>query len=517
MNQRLVLLVTVSMLAVPLVGCIGSDGDSASPEATPNSVDDAGTPGNPAQVYVPDTGEEVDAEDVLAEGVPAPRGLDRHIDLEKENVFEPTIGVTSEGNLFVSNLGGEAATGYSSILKSSDQGETWEDATPSIGPLSSPPQSNDPYVYVDEATDRVYNLDMQGLQGNYIQWSDDEGETWTQRVQIGETPVLDHPTLFAGPPSDAETVAYENVLYLCVNRVADSACTASLDGGLTWRPFTTVYPGADQGVMSNAEGFCGGLHAHGTTGPDGTAYLPKGHCGTPTVAISTDDGLTWELSEISTNVSAGDHEVAIATDDAGTVYAFWYNDDHEGYLAHSTDKGQSWSEPVNVDPPGTSLTQFPTIAATGNGSVALAYVATTDDIDSFDDADETTTWNAYITTVTDATSEDPAFLTTTANDGEDPIARGDCNSANRCPGESGGYLGDFIDVVIDDDGRPWAAFVDACTQDCVDDPSAGRDVGVGFVGTVNTGPSLEDPTQALDPLVTAEDLAGNATANTSAE
>ncbi|PSG98290.1 hypothetical protein BRD56_01470 [Thermoplasmatales archaeon SW_10_69_26] len=508
MNSRLVLVVAFTMLTVPLVGCIGQQTDEIGSQSAEDPTQEVDTPGNPAQAYVADgdSATEIDAEDVLAEGVPAPSGIDRHMDLDEENVFEPTIGVTSEGNIFVSNLGGSAGTDYSSLLRSTDDGETWEDVTGSVGPVSSPPQSNDPYVYVDEETDRIYNLDMQGLQGNYIRWSDDEGETWTPRPQAGETPVLDHPTLFAGDPTTLETTAYENVVYLCVNRVADSACTTSLDGGVTWRPFTTVYPGADQGVASEAEGFCGGLHAHGTTGPNGTAYLPKGHCGLPTVAVSTDDGATWQLHEISTEVEAGDHEVAIATDDEGTVYAFWYNDDNEGYLAHSTDKGQTWSDPVNVDPPGTSLTQFPTIAATGDGSVALSYVATTDDIDSFEDADEETTWNAYITTVTNATSEEPAFLTTTANDPEDPIARGNCNSGNRCFGDEGGSLGDFIDVVIDDDGRPWAALVDTCTEDCVDDPSAGRDVGVGFVGTVNQGPSLEDPTQALDPLVTPDDV-----------
>jgi hypothetical protein len=515
MNQRVVLLVAVSMLAVPLVGCIGTQGEDTEAQSVDTDVDqEEATPaGNPSQAYLPGSGDELDPDEVLADGVPAPRGLDRHIDLEQESVFEPTIGVTSDGELFMSNLGGETGTAYSSILRSTDNGSTWEDVTPSIGPVSSPPQSNDPYVYVDEATDRVYNLDMQGLQGNYIQWSDDGGETWTQRPQAGETPVLDHPTLFAGPANDVETVGYENVLYLCVNRVADSACTTSLDGGLTWRPFTTVYPGADQGVASEAEGFCGGLHGHGTVGPDGTAYLPKGHCGLPTVAVSTDDGLTWELEEISTEVGAGDHEVAIDTDDEGNVYAFWYDEDNNGYLAYSEDQGDSWSQPVDIDPPGTSLTQFPTIAATGDGSVALAYVATTDDIEEFSDANEETTWNAYITTVTNATSENPVVLTTTANAPEDPIARNNCNSGNRCFGDEGGALGDFIDIVIDDDGRPWAAFVDACTQECVDDPSAGRDVAVGFVGTVNTGPSLEDPTQALDPLVpNGADPVGNATA-----
>jgi len=505
MARRLILAFAALATMLALAGCIGTEDVNPDAQSVTNETPtDAEAAGVPAQAYALDDGEltTVDENEVLPDGVPTPTGLDRHIENDKQSVFEPTIGVTSEGNLFISNLAGSAATDYSSILRSTDQGQTWEDVTGSIGPVSSPPQSNDPYVYVDEETDRVYNLDMQGLQGNYIRWSDDEGETWTARPQAGETPVLDHPTLFAGDPNMVETVGYENLLYLCVNRVGDASCATSTDGGLSWSPFKTVYPGADQGVASTGSGFCGGLHAHGTVGPEGTAYLPKGHCGVPSVAISQDDGLTWEIVAISEEVGAGDHEVAIATDDGGNVYAHWFDDDHEPYFAYSTDEGQTWSDAIAIAPPEVSLMDFPTIAATGNGSVALAYVGTTADVDSFEDLETGDPWNGYLTTITNATSEDPTILTTTVNPEDDPIARGNCNSANRCQGDSGGYLGDFIDVVIDD-GRPWVALVDTCTEECVDNPSSGRDVGVGMVGTINQGPSLSDPTTALSPLVNA--------------
>ncbi len=482
------------LTTVPLVGCIGQD-DGAAPDqqATDDVTDPAPSLGQQALLHrATANGSDLVAGDTMPGGLPLPLGLDRVID---HSLFEPSIGATSDGTLFVSNLEGAAVTDYSSILRSTDQGQTWEDVTGSIGPISSPPQSNDPYVYVDQATDRVYNLDMQGLQCNYIRWSDDNGDSWTANpLGCGQPPVLDHPTLFSGPPNELSTVGYENVVYLCVNRVGDSACATSLDGGLTWAGFITVYPGV------NAEGeLCGGLHAHGTTGPDGRAYLPKGQCGTPMVAYSDDDGVTWQTVAISEDVEADGHEVAIATDEAGNVYAFWITPELEPVLAVSTDRGESWSDPIDVAPPGVAIADKPTIAAGAEGRIAMAYVGTSDDADAYEDVAENATWNAYMTTVVDATSPDPTIATVTANPPEDPIARGVCGGT-RCPGESGGYLGDFIDVTIGPDGRPWAAFVDVCTEDCVTDPSAGNDVGVGFLGTLDQGPRLSGPASALTPL-----------------
>lgn len=48
-------------------------------------------------------------------------------------------------------------------------------------------------------------------------------------------------------------------------------------------------------------------------------------------------------------------------------------------------------------------------------------------------------------------------------------------------------MGDFLDLVIDPDGRPWAAFVDVCNPaSCTS--NAGW--GAGLVGTLADGPKL---------------------------
>ncbi|PSG98291.1 hypothetical protein BRD56_01475 [Thermoplasmatales archaeon SW_10_69_26] len=497
-SARLPLALAVLVLAAPLAGCIGTTRDDTvqAQNATDNVTEPEPTVGNPAEVYVAGTNASSALGNATGElpvgiGLPVPGPL-----------FEPTIGVTSEGTLFVSNTGrGELTeedpppdTEYSSILRSTDDGETWEDVTGSVGPVSVPPETGDPYVYVDEETDRVYNLDMIGLNCNWVRFSDDAGDSWVNNpAGCGQPPVLDHPTIFAGDPTTLETTAYENVVYLCVNRVADSACATSLDGGVTWSPFRTVYPGAE------ADGsFCGGLHAHGTTGPEGTAYLPKGQCGTPTLAISQDNGLTWETVEITTEVPSVGHEVAIATDDQANVFAHWIGEDLHAYLAYSEDQGRTWSEPVDVTPPDVELTSHPTIAAGANGSVALAYVGTETAASGYGEVSANATWNGYITTVLDARTAEPTVTTVTANDPDNPLARGECGGT-RCRAANDAGIGDFIDVTIDDDGRPWAAFVDVCLETCEQTGESVREEGIGFVGTLTEGSALVGD-GALEPL-----------------
>jgi hypothetical protein len=59
----------------------------------------------------------------------------------------------------------------------------------------------------------------------------------------------------------------------------------------------------------------------------------------------------------------------------------------------------------------------------------------------------------------------------------------DCGSV-RCGG-----FGDFIDVVIDVDGRPWIAFAhNIYNQEAI-------------IGTLVTGPALRGPLEPLPPIV----------------
>lgn len=499
------LIVGLLLLTMPLLGCLGGGDAGLEPTDLPEANQ---TPPPPTGATLHRGGtantsaDELDGttDELLAPGVPLPTGVTR---LTGFGAFEPTLGVTSQGDLFMSTTDGETATGFISIIRSTDHGESWEDVTPKLaGTLSAPPTTFDPLVHVDQATDRVYNLDMEGLSCNWIKWSDDGGETWTHNpLGCGQPPVLDHPSLFTGPPRTVETVGYDNVVYLCVNRIADSACATSLDGGVTWLGFNPVFPGV------NTEGeLCGGLHGHGVTGPDGRAYLGKNQCGTPSVAVTLDDGITWETYPVSSEVPAKRHDVELAVDDAGTVYALWISDDDLPYLAHSTDNGQTWSDPIMVAKPGLNTTTFPTLAAGAADRIALVYLGTTSDED-IRAMGTNDTWHAYLSTIVNATDQDPVIAAAPVDPLDDPIARGPCDDDNRCDG-----IGDFIDIVIDADGRPWAALVDVCNEACVGGDQ--NDEALGKVATLAQGPSLIGELAPLPSIPGLEEpgtLPGNAT------
>jgi hypothetical protein len=365
---------------------------------------------------------------------------------------EPTIGVTSGGFAFFAagafdGIGGQART---KIMASRDSGKTWKSVQRELPTGNGmPPNTLDPYVYVDPDTDRIFSVDLY-VGCSILSYSDDNGETWTDNPYACGIPVNDHQTAVTGrPPAGMPApVGYEKYVYYCVNQVADVNCARSLDGGDTFQPSgAPAYAGVDGG-------FCGGLHGHVVTDPEGRLYVPKGHCGKPWVAVSEDAGLTWSRYRVSDIPTSG-IQTAITSDDEGNLYYVWWDgDDRLPYMAVSKDHGRTWGTPVMIAPPGVMEVNYPSIAASGKGRVAITFPGTRSD----DRSDGERPWNYYVITTTNALASKPLFVSATANKPSDPIHRGACNG--RCGG-----MFDFLDVVIAPTGEIWAAATDTCTSE----------------------------------------------------
>jgi photosystem II stability/assembly factor-like uncharacterized protein len=413
--------------------------------------------------------------------------------------FEPTLGATANGDLYfsITPSNGVAIGWRASIAKSTDGGHKWKDVGPTLPTgHSNPPETNDPYVYVDPATGRVFTFHMSPiLTCSIMSFSDDGGKSWnTNPVGCSPTVVWDHQTLVSAKPREVSTSGYPNVLHECVNAVYAAMCTHSVDGGLTWSPSVPVH--VNTGPLDTGEQ-CGAQHGHLANGPDGSVYLPTSRCGTyPHIYISRDDGQSWEPSMIA-EVDTPFVDPTVSADSKGNLYAAFIDEKGWLYYATSRNDGKSWSKPIQVAQGYT--TNMPVIVAGDPGKVVIAYPGTNDLPKGYKtkwylggEADqqktlETVAWGANFTVSHNGLDNKPKFKTVVAT-GSDPIGRGAiCGPGTRCD-----YLIDFIEAIIGPDGRPYASFVDGCINDCAKTWQSPQisGTGLGLMTTLQTGPRL---------------------------
>ncbi|MDP6323954.1 MAG: sialidase family protein, partial [Candidatus Thalassarchaeaceae archaeon] len=175
----------------------------------------------------------------------------------------------------------------------------------------------------------------------------------------------------------------------------------------------------------------------GQIGCDGSGY---------SIYRSTNGGLTWTehvlpTSESGTADTWNAEEAQVAIDMDNNVHAMWMGADDMPYYAYSLDEGDSWSDAMMIAPPiGLQGTGFPVVTAGDSGRVAFGYVGDTGN----------DTWNGYLTIMTDAFSDAPLMTTVQINQPGDPLDTEAGCGYNRCGG-----LGDFLDMSVDQYGRPW--------------------------------------------------------------
>ncbi|MBT92414.1 MAG: hypothetical protein CMA61_01240 [Euryarchaeota archaeon] len=411
------------------------------------------------------------------------------------DTFEPTLGVTSSGAIFFTNYNGLGDGTH--IIRSQDQGQTWEDVGP-FGAIDDDsgqtPNSNDPYLYVDKFTDRLIKFDMHVLAAMFVEYSDNDGESWSVPFTVeGYYQPQDHQSIASMPAPPGVTAFHEVIYVYCINTGSSAngaQCSRSLDGGHTWDVQQIGYP-----IESYPQ--CSGLHGHVAGGSDGSVYRGNPSCEGPAVYRSLDGGYSWTEHTITTEVGMQQgwhsHEVAVAVDEEGAVHATWISTDEMPWYAYSRDQGATWSEPMMVAAPGVSETGFPTIFAGDSGRVVIGYIGEMNDCNEENNTTSGTAcgWGGYMAVMTDAFAEHPLITSVAVNLASDPLdITSDCGNV-RCGG-----FGDFIDVEIDDEGRPWIALAH----------NAGG-FEEAIIGTFISGPALYGELRALPELP----LGGNST------
>ena len=397
---------------------------------------------------------------------------------------EPTVGVDRDGTIFYVSIDTSNGLPRWPVLRSPD-GKRWTDVSPLLHEgTPAHPTSQDGMLYLDNTTGRVFMTDFTGP-CSQVSFTDDEGETWASSAACG---LADHQNLFTGPPAVSPTVGYPNVVYYCAidggalqEFSSSTGCLKSLDGGRTFA--RTGSPPFVDGINPAPGNFgipgrCSGVTGHGFVDDEGTVFLPRGWCGQPWLAISDDEGATWQRVQVADNgmpsQSGGpteydpsdatgfqEHEAAVAVDGRGTIYYFYTARNRLPYLVVSKDRGETWGVPIMVGPRGLKEASLPAMDIDAEGRIAMAYVGSTnapggDAPDGAGPEYARATWNGYVTLVDTPLPRRPRFVTAMINDAGDPLMVGECWIL-RCQQQY-----DFIDVVVDSRGRAWTSMVDGC-------------------------------------------------------
>ena len=440
-----------------------------------------------------------------------------------EDAAEPSIGITSTGCVFF--------IAFEKVMRSCDYGGTWEAKQ---DPVMCSPTTSDPYGWVDPITDRVFGVQMIGLETAWICWSDDDGETWLGNPHdSGTTPLNDHIKLASGPWTSAGygavgqitgSVIYETAVYYCYNKIAGIFCFTSFDGGAT---FDTG------GLIVGLATTNGGLHGAISTAPDGTVYVTP-RVATPTVIVSKDNGFTWFERTMGEDAGTPNprKNSEVSTDTDSNAYHLWTGADEGIYLARSTDSGDTWEqESLRVSPGGVISTAFPQTDAGDPGRFAVTYLGSENasllgepDLDGnpWDGnghyAPNGVHYHLYVTFSLNALDENPVFHTKRLT--TDPVQVGAiCLNSGDCRSDQGGSnrnLLDFNDLHIDREGRVFIAIADGCTGICASDPAertpANSRDKLGMMFMLDTGPSLYEANGILPsvkPTTGGEEMSFN--------
>lgn len=394
---------------------------------------------------------------------------------------EPSIGVTHGGNVFI--------TASADAVRSTDDGESWDVVSTAV----SAPTTFDPYLWVDQATDRVYHVNLY-VANSYMSISDDEGESWITHPAAGGPG--DHQKMTTGPPAPNNPlagVAHPSVVYYAVNLLLYTQISMSYDGGLTWPSQPTEIPFE----------CAGGINGQPHGAPSGTAYVPYYDCGGLVVARSDDNGLSWETILVDDSAGRGIFDPDMASDTAGNTYAVGMGGSESDYttvFSVSGDDGLSWSTMKRVAPEPLGTTIFPTVVAGDEGNLWIAYYATKDTTDHPDDAEEDTEWYLYATHITGAHTNEPNMTSHLLD--PHPVQLGRiCTGGIGC--DSNRNLLEFIDTAIDPDtGRLWLVYTDGCDEDCTEEEDSQSRISA--VARLDEGPSLFDDVGRLGPFGVGE-------------
>lgn len=426
---------------------------------------------------------------------------------------EPSIGIPyNTDDVFMMNEFYTLRAHFEDMGLDDDNTTIWEAQWKDVSPLYDAPTSVDPMLHADPELGRVWTGHL--LPGcSYMQFSDDNGETWLPCGNMCTGAQFDHQTIGSGPFFGSGSIVpdsvpgiydtpYYHAIYYCA-QIPTTACVTSPDGGVTWAEFTQVLGG------------CGGLHGHvRVSRRNGFAALPFKVCSenpigasnlfgnVPGFGFTVDNGLTWDSKFVAPDTAftaAGGYWDDPSVQFGAPLGFMWfgYANPDGAFIALSKDDGETY-ELLGGGMPGVSPTQYlnvaqfhdPPIVATEGADVSVgdddrvAYFFTGlvdldgdctraeyPDPNQCTDRQEEMEWQ-YFTAFTYDAGETWTVVQITAP--TDPMQRGGIG-AGDCRN-----LLDFNDSDIDSKGRVYVGYADGCTNDCETNEPGQREGAFGY-------------------------------------
>ncbi len=369
---------------------------------------------------------------------------------------EPSIGVARLGAQHIPNAAMVIAglevlrlTRDACAAPTRQETDAWVDKTAPNNGLAT----LDPILFSDFRTGRTFASQL-GPKCSLMSSSDDDGESWLPSQGCGINAGVDHQSVGGGPFPASDPlggIGYPNATYYCSQDAAIAQCALSRDGGLTFGPAIPIYNATQ----------CGGLHGHVKVAPDGTVYVPNRNCqGVQGVVVSTDAGTSWTVRTVPGSAAGESDPHLDLGPDNKAYFAFSAG---STYVATTTDRGLTWSAPINLGAAlGVVNSIFPEVVAGDVDRAAVAFLGTSGTGPVYGtDTTLPVEWHLYVATTYDG----GATWTKVDATPNDPVQRGAiCTQGTTCA--SGRNLLDFNDITIDDEGRVLVAYADGCVGAC---------------------------------------------------
>jgi hypothetical protein len=345
------------------------------------------------------------AQATLAQTTPALAGFapQQRVGYGAGDQWEPAIAADGRGHIYILFPQYGPVNGCPgctiptmSLLISDDNGASWHTPHPLL--VSSTGQF-DAQIKVDPVDRQtLYASWMQGRQDILVARSQDFGRTWYFAVAEHSPRVLiDKPVLAVRGPN----------IYVSFNHDQTLSVAASHDYAQSFSS-AVLNPGAGPGWSLAAGATVDSL---GNVYFSWTAYPRANILAQPVelfVSQSADGGHTWNTTPMDVSSAAPGcsaqacsagflaSQMAMASDDAGSVYALWNSGSATGgpqriYFSSSTNQGGSWSAKVDVSSAATGVEHcFPAITAGTAGDVRIAWMDTRNS-----DAENHPIWNTF--------------------------------------------------------------------------------------------------------------------------